>query len=321
MKFLLLLVCQAALGFKLEPQGFDLKDIVVRTQDDKVFPFILTDYQPDEKFSLVIKSVHQEGNKEVHTIAADGTGDEINNQLNAMLLPHVVSHVENHKATVVIKSHTTGQEDKFEYHFRTVPYIQVEALHEKMEGPATYPLRSHKLHDAFKGKKLTLVPETNHPEIEMTNDDGHVVLSVKDGKAMPQLKFHVRDEETQRRSADLYTLPLTSAATNSTTATAAATGDAAVAAVAVPSKRRINPKTYAYVSGAFVILLLAAIVFYYSNKKKETNAYEPDRLTLVPGLDHANVPNRITLPADTYTQGNAYGASNNVLDLKDFNNK
>lgn len=317
MKLVVLLACQVAFGFKIVHENVDLKDVVVRRTNDKIFPFRLDAFDPEDKFTLVIKNTHLEGNKEVHSFAIDGTGDQINIALDERRLPPVIAPLESHRTEVTIKNHSTGHEEKFEYKFKALAHIEVEDLRTQTPAEAAYPLRSHKLPDSLRGKKLRLVAEGDHPDLELTQKDDHIVLNVKNGKPMPAAKFHVLDEENNHRSADLYTLPHAPvAAPTGTPLTAETTAAAAALKNAAPVvKRRITPKTYFYISGVFVAIVLAAIIVSYSSKKKEPVVYEPDRLTMVPGMGNANVPRHISLPVDTY------GQSTNILDLKDAHNK
>lgn len=308
MKLLLLLACQSALAFNLVPEDFDFKNQIVRRQGDKIFPLRLEDYDPAHNFTLAIKSVHLEGKKEVHSVVFVGTGDEVNAQLDAKVLPFVTAHTENHNVTVTVKDQTTGQESKAEYTFKAMPHIEVEELLSKATGPVAYPFRSHRviLPESLKNVTLKVVPEKEDADVEMAHDDGHITLNLKGKKAMPQLKFHLADEHGKYRSADLYTLPQVAHAPKS------------------------SSKTFAYISGVLVIIMLAVIVVYYSRKKEKTDAFVPDRPTMVPGLGNPhvhtnpNVPQHISLPVDNAgnTYGNPYGKTyGNVLDLKDAHNK
>lgn len=294
MKLLLLLACQSALAFKLVPEDFDVKNGVVRRPGEKIFPLKLEDYDPTHKFTLVIKSVHQEGNKEVHSVAFDGTGDEVNARLDATVLPVVTAHIENHNVTVSVKNQNTNEEEKVEYTFKALPHIEVEDLHAQAKGPITYPFRSHKLKlpEALKNSKLRFVTEKEDADVVIAHEDGHISLNVTNKKEMPRLKFHVADEHGKFRSADLYTVP------------------------EVVHAKKNNSKIFACISVVLVVIMLAVIVVYYSKKKEKVEVYVPDRPTLVPG----NAPAHISLPVDNYagTYGKTYA---NVLDMKDTQNK
>lgn len=291
MKFLLLLALQATLAFKLEPEGFELKKSAVIRPKDKIFPFKMVDFDPTEKFSLTIKAVHQEGKQEKYTLSAEGTGDEINQQLSVQKLPIISAHVENYKASVVLKNLKTGKIQKFDYTFQAVPHIQVEDLLQSHKGEITYPFKSHKLPEALKDKKLKIVLAEENPNIELTQQDGFIVLNAKDPKAVPNIKFNLVDETADHTSQDLYTTRIKLA----------------------EAPARVSKKMYFFASGALVLIMLAALVFYYTRPKRAVVVYEPERTTIVPGLGPGNVPRNISL-ADNYGQ-------NNILDLRDAQNK
>lgn len=293
MKLLLLVVFQAIFAFKFEPQGFKLKEFATIETSGQLFPFTLTETDPTHEYNLIIKSICKEDALKTHNINITGTAEFINAALQTQKLPLVTSHEDNYKGSVFIKDLKSGKKKEFDYKFKTVPHIQVENLLQKLTGNITYPFQSFKVADSYKGKKLEVNVEESSPGVELIHKDGYIVLNVKDPQGFPNAKFHIIDEESQKRSADLYIKE---------------------GKLVVLKKNRIN-YILCYVSAGFVIILLVAIIYYYMRPKKEFSRYEGDRITPMPGLVSSNVPRHISLPVDNHAP------HNNILDLKDLHNK
>lgn len=207
MRLSAILLCQALLAIRIE-LPFGSKEVKEISPGEQLYQFNISHCDAGSRITVNITTQAQKDNKKaLPALSFSGTPAAVAQEIAAQTLEEVVSKSEVYDVKVLAFDHATNKKAKVSYAFKAVPLIQVTYLHRGLFKNVTFPLKYAQVKGVHKDHALRIKIHTN-PDgkgdgVNVRQEGEYLMLDKPKEGPPPELRFHLMEEGSEQRSADL----------------------------------------------------------------------------------------------------------------------
>ena len=294
MKLWGLLLCNALIAFKIvqiDPVAKKLDEI---SHGEKLYRIALIECVPAHEFTVKISATSQKDSKKVlPPLVLTGTADHVNALIAAHTLDEIVAGPTDYEVKVTATDNTANKTQKLKYAFTAIPKIKFTYLHSGAFKNVTFPLKYVKIEGehANQALRINIDPEAKTDDWEVKQDKEYVMLhKLKEGPP-PEIRFHLVEEGSEHRSADIIIPP----------------------PLKSHSVNRIQMIIFTISLALVLIMIIVLAIFYY--RHRHTTIPSDEERGPVPLFTSPGIPRQPNVAVEPYT------TNPNVLDLRDIHAK